>query len=310
MSILPDFAPPEFRKIILKIMRKTYNKKYGINKDYEVNYKVGGVIRDSDEEYRDTYKWCDNGGMYTFLIHTFFDESGTNLTVESFVEEVSKKSSVLNCVFVAIPDNYHNIAIITNISYHNNCAQKGLPNPGGGDILFRFIVNHLIQNRKKYDIKRIILQDLSHLDCQPKDKISLSRLRQITHGMPWYKKYGFNFYDVENNRANSNIHDEYLKNRNIIVTLKIEKINIKSLLNTIKKNENIDINLLKEVLELSKKYILVRDFILRLTKELNKYCTVIKYLLDLLYKTGVFKDNDDIKAILFDLHRQHYFFDI
>jgi hypothetical protein len=234
------------------------------------------------------------------------------LSIET-VEEKQNEASAVDCVTVSIPVNNFQICYIVNLGYNNKCTREGLLSPGGGDILLRFIVNYLLMNPEKYDIKRIVLKDQSYLQCANCSiTVSLSRLRMITHGRTWYMKYGFRLYDNNKNELDDNAIAAFNTNLDRLNKYKLSKIPLENIIKFVKNNEKdkIDKAILNEVTNIATQHVLLAEFLNVLLKNFQRYCCVIAYILDFLYKKGLYATNPLFKPELFDFHGKHYFLNI
>lgn len=237
-------------------------------------------------------QFVDTTGTYTFTINESKLSNGIHLSVLS----TDRHDCVT--VFINTDDEVKQIAVLHNMSYYNNCAKEGLQKPGGGSLLMRFILNHLISNKEKYNIKKIVLSDHSFLPCNDDDKyrIKLSRLRMITHGQTWYMKFQFVPYNAETGLPDNKASQMIDYNRN-----KINKMIIKDIpvLELAVKEKGYNRG---EIERLMNKYISLKDFMIRLSQEWPKFCKLIWHIMEYLYEADVGK-----QPILIDLFGKQYY---
>lgn len=229
------------------------------------------------------------GNKFNMII----DDTEPNYIVVSVVGK-----DMTDCVTTIISDN---LAIIQNVSYHKNCSVEGLKKPGGGDVLFRFILSHLIINKSKYNINRIILQDNSFLICSEDndDKIPLANLRILTHGQPWYMKYDFKPYNPIEMAPDKSALRMLKFNRKILDNLKTKNVKIWKIVSKFDHLDKIKIGKIED------NNLLFKDFIKELSKDFDKYCSLIMLLLKKVYVTL-----DDGRTLLYDFHGKDYYLDI
>ncbi len=240
-----------------------------------------------------TYRFVDVGGLYTFNCHIKDTDLGKQISILTKNE--------LDCVIIYI-DKIKKVAVLSSMSYDNKCAKEGLPKPGGGTILLRFALNLIIWNSGEYNIKRIILKDNSYIPCKncPRN-IELSRLRTFTKGQPWYVKFGFLPYDPQTEQPSNELLKSMQRNADLVKKIKTNELNI---INLIKKSDikNIQLN---EINKLASKYVLLRDFIIKLLEDYQTYCCLIQLLLKELYNP-----EQPEKAKLYDFYGKSFYFDI
>lgn len=226
---------------------------------------------------------------YTFNLSVSKEDDRTHILILT-----PKKDE---CVTVFIDSSN---AIIHNMSYYQECAQEGLKKPGGGSILLNFIINYLKDNKKKYKIKRILLTDYSYLTCyQCDENVKLARLRFVTHGQSWYMKHGFLPYDTLKQKPDTVLSKGIKLNQEIREQLKTKQINI---INLARNFKGIDT---KEIKILMTKYTLMKDFIIRLTKEFNKYCCLIEKITQQIFDPPLLE-----KKLMVDYYDKPFYLDI
>lgn len=274
-----DTIPKRFR-LSQKNFLYSLKSKYGIN--YNKNQSGGGTI-------------CKT---YTFMNHRFNMKINDDDKDDIVITVVAKDNT--DCITVLI-NKFENLAIIHNVSYYENCSIEGLKKPGGGDILFKLILSFLIKNKNDYDIKRIILEDHSFLACSEKtdDRVKLAQLRMITHGKPWYMKYGFNPYDAFKRTPDMGALRMIDFNNKVLDKLKTKSVKVHI---TASKFDNID---LKEIKKLENTNSLFKEFIIALSKSFDKYCPLINALLE-----KVYAPLEDGRILLHDFYGRHYYLDI
>ena len=190
------------------------------------------------------------------------------------------------------------------MSYYDNCAKEGLLKSGDGSVLLRFILNYLSSNSEKYDISRVLLTDNSYLICEScDDNIKLARLRLITHGQTWYMKYGFKPYNAEKQKPDCILMKNIEMDRKKLEKLETRQIPILKIIQEISK-ESINFKL-EEMERLQWKYKLLKNFVTRLTKEYEKYCCLLVYILKFL-----FEGRGKQLPILFDTYKKSYYWDL
>lgn len=265
-------------------------------------------------EYRK--KINQSGGKLDFKTFRYMDNK-FNVKIDDddkkhiIITVVAKDGN--DCVTVFIY-NEENIAIIHNMSYYSDCAVDGLKHPGGGDLLFRFILSFIIINKDKYKINRIVLQDQSFLACGENSsvKIALSRLRIVTHGQPWpgacplrsteYMKYDFKPYNPLKRVPDKNILQRLDFNIKMLEKMKTKDINIWKIVNKFDNVDNTDRSEIKNMIDTN---LLFKDFIKDMSKNFYKYCPLIDALLEKVYAPLI-----DGSTLLYDFYGQHYYLDI
>jgi hypothetical protein len=143
----------------------------------------------------------------------------------------------------------------------------------------------ILKYKSKYKFNRILLKDNSYLYCNKwRETVKLADLRMITHGNTWYMKYGFMPYDSTMNRPSDNLLKSIKMNNKILDILETKHINILNILNEAIEKEPSLKNINKgELANLIKKYTSFRDFIIRLTREFDKYCCLLVYIFKVIY---------------------------
>lgn len=241
-------------------------------------------------------RWNDKGESHTFKIGIDDNQYSTDISVISKSEQ--------DCVIASIDKYKPGIAIIQDITYFEDCAVEGLKKPGGGDKLVRFILDYLIKYKNKYKINRVVLTDTARLACECSDTINLSQLRMVTHGTPWYMKYGFRPYIIRLNKPDIYLDAVIKDNNRIIKKIKMKNFNIKNMIDTVNEKEGLHIDS-RTIERTAKKYRYLRDFVNYLLLDFDKNCCIVYYILDALYKP-----EPPAVPILRDLHRVAYFLDI
>lgn len=272
-----EYIPKHFRYMYAKIIGDInilYNKRIKNSRIFNKQF-CGGKY--------ELVEHIDINGVYTFIIHNEINLGWNQINI------ISKDE--LNCGTISIDGND---AMIQTIAYDNTCALEGLISQGGGSILLRFMLNYIIKNKNTYKINKILLTDKSLKRCRKNNQdVELSRLMMIVKGYTWYMKYGFKPYDGKS--VSKYKETDIKKNSNILKNLKTNKIPIMKI---IRKNKlNIDNKIVERLIE---KYKLFKYFIIELDSQFNKYCIVIKYILDYVYN----------KHILYDVYNIQYYLDI
>lgn len=247
----------------------------------------------SQTEYQ---KFIDIGGVYTYEIYKEnIDDDRLRISVITPIEQ--------DCITIFIFKN-KNIAVLHNMSYMNDCAKEGLGKPGSGNKLLRFALNLIVQYADKYKIKRIILKDNSFLHCRGcSETIKLANLRLITHGKPWYSSYGFKPYDASTHKPSKSLLKSVGTTNNLLDDIKTMDVNMIDLIRDIIKKEKLKNINMKEMKILIKKNPLIRNFIIRLAKEFDKYCCIIHYILKVIY-------NPETKLGLTNFYNKNFYLDI
>ena len=198
------------------------------------------------------------------------------------------------------------------MSYYENCAcpakraakdprsaKEGLKRPGGGSKLLLFVLNFLMKVKKAYNIKRIVLQDNSFIECDCDESLSLDKLRMITKGQPWYMKYGFKPYNSRAEKPAIEHLKEIEYNNKILQNMKTKDIINKIMKHMDQKDiKKIDMKIINKIAENTP---LFRDFIIKLLRNYENCCTIV-YILNFVYKPGM--------TGLFNLYGKTYYLDI
>ena len=145
---------------------------------------------------------------------------------------VSKNSNKYNICFINIRENNNNclcfkysskesILILTELSANDDCVvcQDKSHKYKVGDILMQIFLQYVKDNKDVKHITEIQLQDTSMKKCYGIG-IRLKYLRTITHGEPYYAKYGFRPYEkkaYEIYRYNCKLHKENVMLDNKVV---------------------------------------------------------------------------------------------
>jgi len=259
-----------------------HTHKLKINQNMFKSNQVGGGIRYKTFTYMDKH--------FNFKID---DDDVNDIRIAIITLDESE------CVTVFV-QKQHKLALLHNMFYDDKCAKEGLKKPGG-DILIRLMLSYLIKKRKKYHIDRITLVDQSYLFCGPKSDITikLARLRMITHGEPWYVKYGFKPYKPDKNEPDVEALQWISYNNKILEDLQTSSVNVIKIANNVK---DVDISDIKRLIS---KYSLFKNFIKRLTNQLNKYCPLLEAILEDVYKATPLHTQ-----LLYDYYKTHFYLDI
>jgi hypothetical protein len=145
---------------------------------------------------------------------------------------VSKNSNKYNICFINIRENNNNclcfkysskesILTLTELSANDDCVvcQDKSHKYKVGDILMQIFLQYVKDNKDVKHITEIQLQDTSMKKCYGIG-IRLKYLRTITHGEPYYAKYGFRPYEkkaCEIYRYNRKLHKENVMLDNKVV---------------------------------------------------------------------------------------------
>lgn len=172
----------------------------------------------------------ENGKTYEYHIDTIvpYDDTKTQISFMNLTETHD------NCVFLFFDNNESedNTLYIQAIMNQDDCIKSEDKNDvyKVGDILMQIIIQLVKKDKSLSHIKQIELSDTSKKMCY-NIGIELLYLRTITHGIPFYAKYGFiPEYDIDRdtfryNRNNFKLNktitnDELFK---IIEKVKINK---------------------------------------------------------------------------------------
>jgi len=290
-----SLVPSKFALLELDFLRDIHYSNTGIKYPQRGGRQSNpkGAIKETVQTFTD----ASTKKTYHFTLSTETDEGITRLSV--YTEDGN------DCVTVFLtkgdPD-----AILHNMSYYKGCAKEGLMKPGGGTILLRFIYNHLKDNKKRYGINRIVLKDNSFVNCgNCSSTIKLARLKMVTDGYTWYSKYGFRPYDSEKRVPDKETYNEYKLNVERHGSLRTDSVSILNVLATIKTRKEEAIFDVKEVMRLAKKYTLMSVFIRRLVDEFSKYCCLINYVLDEVYRRRA-----PNSPLMYDMYAKTFYLDI
>lgn len=131
-----------------------------------------------------------DGKTYEYHIDTIvpYDDNKKQISFMNLTETHD------NCVFLFFDtqESEDNILYIQSISNQDDCVQSEDKNDvyKVGDILMQIIIQLVKRDKSLSHIKQIKLSDTSKKMCY-NIGIELSYLRTITHGIPFYAKYGF-----------------------------------------------------------------------------------------------------------------------
>jgi hypothetical protein len=279
MQLSKEFSHLRFQ--FLANMHSDYN----IKLDKEQSIQFGGG---KDKEY----KFIDIDGLYTFNCHIRKTKDSVDISVLSTDEK--------DCAIIYI-DKGTRTAMLSSMSYDKYCAKEGLKRPGGGEILLRFVLNLILWNKEQYNLKRILLKDNSYIACNNcPENMKLSRLRIVLKGSPWYMKYGFKPFDKIKNKPADDLIKELHINKSILDKLKTQDVDIMGIIN---KSGVANINT-NEIKRLIGKYVLLRDFIGRISRT-EEYCCVVEYVLQELFVPKRSKG-----FTLYDFYEKSFYLDI
>lgn len=118
----------------------------------------------------------------------------------------------------------------------------------------------------------------------------------ITHGRPWYMKYGFKPYNPHKEEPDKEALQWIEYNNKILETLQTSSIDVIHIANTVK---NLNISDLKRLII---KYPIFKDFIRRLAKEFTMYCSLLEAILEDIYKSTPLH-----KQLLYDYYKTHFY---
>ena len=190
-----------------------------------VNLGRDGILTTIDEGFINFKN--QNGGAITEV--KLKDDKKYYYNIERIV---SKNSNKYNICFINIRENNNNclcfkysskesILILTELSANDDCVvyQDKSHKYKVGDILMQIFLQYVKDNKDVKHITEIQLQDTSMKKCYGIG-IRLKYLRTITHGEPYYAKYGFRPYEkkaCEIYRYNRKLHKENVMLDNIVV---------------------------------------------------------------------------------------------
>ena len=164
-------------------------------------------------------KYIYNGNK--FKLFENYDE-GYNISV---FRKDNKDEYNQKCLFIMIDNN--GVAYIGNISYYKDCIKSGLEYPGGGSILLKMAITYLKENKNKYKIKIIQVQDNSRLLCEKNKKnIDLSSIYMLTKGDTWYSKHGFKPFDTDEMKLNKKNYRIFKNNQKKVKEINVGDTNI------------------------------------------------------------------------------------
>jgi hypothetical protein len=283
-NLKSPFIPDSFRLTELLFLSDIFHD-YGINPPKTLTgYQTGGGDRQ--------FKWLDRGGLYTFNINIVNTDKDIRMSLLSKSEK--------ECVTVFI-EKQTGDAVLHNMSFFKDCAIEGLSKRGGGDILLRFILNHIIVNKDKLRVKRVLLKDNSFLPCSEcSDTVQLSNFRIITRGDPWYTKYGFKPYDIKTKEMSDKLMKRLDENNSILDKIKTTEYNMLDIIKEAIKKEQLTVDF-KDILIIAKRNKMLRGFVIDLSRNFDKHCCIIRYIIEELFHT---------KRILYDFHRINYYLNI
>lgn len=237
------------------------------------HYGLYGGFKESEHKFEDK-----DGKIYTFRVGVADDTAPSGNRKRIVVLSETEQE----CVLVFIDEDVGD-AILQNVSYYRDCAQEGLRRPGGGTILLRFIYKYLVAAKNKYNIKRIVLRDNSHIYCEKCSRqINLADLKMTTDGRTWYSKYGFKPYDPIGKKPKKALLKGFELNKKILMKLKTNSLNIVKIAEKVKRKEKVNYSI-DEIKRLMSKYEFMTPFIKRLADEFPKYCCLLHYILERLY---------------------------
>ncbi len=228
-------------------------------------------------------KWIDDGGAYTFKVSV--NDRDLAKEQQAHLSIVPGDDQNQACLTVTFDTN-KKVAIINNMSYDDSCALEGFRKNGGGTILLRFSLNLILKYKEKYGFDKIMLRDNSFIYCRGcSNSLKLARLRIITHGYPWYMKFGFKPCTISQATKSgptevtsvSSLMDN-LKTTNLILSsLRMSNTILKIVANAIKE-EKLDISM-DTVERMAQQYPLVSHLIQKMLKEFDKYCCIVSHIL-------------------------------
>jgi hypothetical protein len=177
-----------------------YNYEY---KENDISYNV--------EIYENEYNKSDSDyeyiNKYIYIYKTILDPNSSYCCLLSYynndILHIDVLETPVKCIKINMMNNYISRDLI-NTKYKY------------GDIMMKII----IKIAKEKGFKQIRLEDKSMFNCldsKNKLKYSLKNVHILTHGYPWYYKYGFKFIDKD-------YHKAVKFNYNTIIKLKTKDI--------------------------------------------------------------------------------------
>lgn len=288
MSIIPEKYKNIRRNFLMDL---TYNFNIApriVSKTLKSMHGGGSVIK-----YYKHHEDNEDNEEYTFKVLIEEDDEQIQLTVLNF-------NKADQCIIVLIYKDSTN-AILQNLTYDAGCALEGLKTPKGGNVLMNFIIKYLKSRKSKYNVNRILLSDISFLLCHGCGfNLNLSRLRAFTHnGLTYYMKFGFKPYNDITNGLDHEKLQEIGKNNDRLKVLSVKDVDIIGITNNVNKN------LLPDIKKLMTEYHNLKQFIIRLVLEKDKYCCIIEHIMKRLFDPDV----GQVK-LLTDFYHQKYYLDI
>ena len=253
---------------------------YNIGDDISVFLQKGNGMSKFE-----TVKFIDTGGLYFYTVKTdIVNKDSVRISI------VSKDET--QCVVILVNKKTH-VSALLSMSDTGKCVSEGLNKSisKGGTKILKVALNIILNNKKKYNIERIVLKDNSYLACDNSpNPVKLAQIRMVLKGEPWFSSYGFR--PIDNNSKPDKLKLKAIETNNeIFDRLKTKDVNISKIIGSVIKKQienKIDI---AEISKLVNEHPLMRNFIIRLTMEFDKYCCLLSYLLDFLFnpisKTGL-----------------------
>ena len=209
-----------------------------------------------------------------------------------------------NCMFLFFDtqDSKDNTLYIQSISNQEDCIKSEDKNHvyKVGDILMQIIIQLVKENKLFSHIKQIELTDISKKMCYGIG-LELKYLRTITHGTPYYSKYGFrpkNEVDYETFRYNRN---NYKLNKSITNT-ELFKIIKDSKVNDNKSYKKYFYDYIKSNKIINPKIILIEMIkLINNTNDVNEkkeICNFVEAIYDIIYNILGYKNYRKSKWIL------------
>ena len=253
----------------------------GYNYEYKENNITYNVDTYNVEIYENEYNKSDSDyeyiNKYIYVYKTISDPNSSYCCLLSYYNNDTLHIDILETPVKCIKINIMNSNISKELI---NTKHKY------GDIMMKII----IKIAKERGFKQIRLEDKSMFNCldsKNRLKYSLKNVHILTHGYPWYYKYGFKFIDKDDHR--------YVKiNYNTIRKLKTRYIIFNQFIKLIKKrivnskeiyiNDPIIFNdiIINDILEIYKRY-QNNNICLFFNEFTHKYCDLMSLIYEKLF---------------------------
>lgn len=280
-KMIPTYFHENMRKTMFNLMANDINNKYN---------QIGGV-----DKKRKGYESIETFEGYKLKVGI---SVGTNDTIVTIYTLGQENPSACSIIFIA-----NGIATLSNMSHWDKCTYPIITGRGGGTLLLEFILSYLKQNKRKFNINRITLDDISRKSCNNcDDQIHLASLSFLTHNNTWYGKYGFLPYDSVKQRPDKEKLRLYRMNQAILKKIKVKDVKLLKYMEQAIKDHNIkgiNLSVLKQSIEQFKTQSL-SIFIRALLDTNPSYCCVFAYVAKQIYA----------ELHLYDFYKSDFYLDI